>query len=100
MYTNCVLSGKAYSNCVLSGKAYINCVLSGKVYSNCVLSGKAYINCVLSGKAYINCEASWQEQRQFSELALRALGFHPIMDFLRESIKQLTPSVPDLLGQL
>ncbi|XP_076436514.1 uncharacterized protein LOC143276017 [Babylonia areolata] len=48
------------------------------------------------GKPYRDCEASWVEQRQFADLALRSLGSHPVVKRLVDAASQLKPKLPDL----
>ncbi|XP_025114212.1 uncharacterized protein LOC112576153 [Pomacea canaliculata] len=51
-----------------------------------------------SGQGYINCTASWQEQRQFLDLALNSLGSHPVVPSIMSEFENLEPSIPDLTG--
>lgn len=53
---------------------------------------------LLSGQGYINCTASWQEQRQFLDLALNSLGSHPVVPSIMSEFENLEPSIPDLTG--
>ena len=49
---------------------------------------------------YLNATDSWEEQRNFTKLALEALGNHSLADAIRVSLKAQQPQFPDLTGRL
>ena len=55
---------------------------------------------LLTGRMYLNATDSWEEQRNFTKLALEALGNHSLADAIRVSLKAQQPQFPDLTGRL
>ena len=41
---------------------------------------------------------SWLEQREFTNMAVKQLGNHPVAKEIEENLKELKPDGPDLRG--
>ena len=51
------------------------------------------------GHRYLNATNSWEEQRNFTNLALEALGNHTLANSIRMNLKALQPQKPDFTGR-
>ena len=60
----------------------------------------SFILChVQLGHRYLNATNSWEEQRNFTTLAIEALGNHTLAHSIRMHLKALQPQKPDFTGR-
>ncbi|KAK3598273.1 hypothetical protein CHS0354_022590 [Potamilus streckersoni] len=51
-----------------------------------------------SADTFLTCEQSWREQRVFIDMAIEALGDHPVVADINYNLNQIIPEMPSLDG--
>ena len=54
----------------------------------------------LADSGFKNCTSAWLEQRDFTYLAIDALGKHPVVSDIVDALKETRAAFPDLIGDL
>ena len=53
---------------------------------------------VFAAATFKNCSRAWAEQRNFTYLAIAALGNHSVVKNISDELEALRPRMPDLTG--
>ena len=87
-------SGHRNKQCCLINPEYLYSIELRALF---VLQARYFMHtCCVAGKNFHDCVLSWQEQRNFTYLAIDALQNHSIVPRIHAKLQELKPAQPDL----